>query len=136
MTEETTNGITTPEPAPKRRNPCPNVDPSGHPCLKRKGHVARCRFVDTPPARGNRVAKKLKETRATEAEAATTAKRLKILIVGGDTEAREAAADFVRWALAALCRNVDSTYLGHPAGPAAGAPALEGYRISIRDAGE
>lgn len=111
---------------------CPKLSRDGRPCHKEANHVARCRFADSRV----RVARKVKAARAAEVAEAATTKRLKVLIVGGDAEAREAAADFVRCFLAAVCRNVDSTFIGHPQGPAAGATALQGYRISIRDAGE
>lgn len=116
---------------PKRvRKPCPKTDSEGRPCLKRPGHVARCRFVDTPPARV-RTARKATLPKATPA----TTKRLTVILLGGDPEAREAAAEFVRWAMEAMSPHVDTTFIGHPQGPAAGAIALQGYRISIRDGG-
>lgn len=96
-------------------------------CRREHNHVARCRFVEAP---------RVRPVKAVVAKPAPTRPRINIIIVGGEPDAREAVAKFVLWALEGIAsRDVDSAFIDPPRSSVDAATALEGYHLSIRNAG-
>lgn len=122
-----TNGADGPTAPPLTTALCQKSNGKGLHCRRELNHAARCRFAEAP---------KVRPPRTIVAKPVQTRPRINIIIVGGEPDAREAVAKFVLWALEGIAsRDVDSTFIDPPRSSVEAATALEGYHLSIRNAG-